>query len=274
MKPAARHRRRSGSTPGSPSEDERSLANDVLDGLTKPFKELPPKHFYDARGSELFEQICELPEYYPTRDRAGRSCDARAAEIVAATGAGELVELGSGASDKARILLDAMARRRDAAPLRPARRLRERGRRTPRAQLVDEYPRAPRARRDRRLRAPSRARPARRGAPRLVAFLGGTIGNFPPGTRAAAAAPDRRPARARGPAAARHRPGQGPGGDRGGLRRLRRGHRRVQPQRAARDQPRARRRLRRPRRSTTSPSSTAGTSGSRCACARSGRARC
>ena len=47
--------------------DDRSLAYDVLDGLTRPFKELPPKHFYDARGSELFEQICELPEYYPTR---------------------------------------------------------------------------------------------------------------------------------------------------------------------------------------------------------------
>ena len=47
--------------------DERSLADDVLDGLTKPFKELPPKHFYDARGAELFDRICELPEYYPTR---------------------------------------------------------------------------------------------------------------------------------------------------------------------------------------------------------------
>jgi L-histidine N-alpha-methyltransferase len=47
--------------------EERCLANDVLDGLTRPFKELPPKHFYDARGSELFERICELPEYYPTR---------------------------------------------------------------------------------------------------------------------------------------------------------------------------------------------------------------
>jgi L-histidine N-alpha-methyltransferase len=46
--------------------DDRSLADDVLDGLTRPFKELPPKHFYDARGSELFERICELPEYYPT----------------------------------------------------------------------------------------------------------------------------------------------------------------------------------------------------------------
>ncbi len=47
--------------------DDRCFANDVLDGLTRPFKELPPKHFYDTRGSELFERICELPEYYPTR---------------------------------------------------------------------------------------------------------------------------------------------------------------------------------------------------------------
>ena len=47
--------------------DERALADDVLDGLTRPFKELPPKHFYDARGAELFDRICELPEYYPTR---------------------------------------------------------------------------------------------------------------------------------------------------------------------------------------------------------------
>ena len=39
----------------------------MLDGLTRPFKELPPKHFYDARGAELFDRICELPEYYPTR---------------------------------------------------------------------------------------------------------------------------------------------------------------------------------------------------------------
>src|SRR5947209_1696872 len=89
--------------------EERSLANDVLDGLTRPFKEVPPKHFYDARGSDLFERICELPEYYPTRtERAILS--ARADEIVASTGAGELVELGSGSADKARILLGAMAR--------------------------------------------------------------------------------------------------------------------------------------------------------------------
>ena len=61
---------------------ERSLAEDVLDGLTRPFKELPPKHFYDARGAELFDQICEQPEYYPTR--AERSILEEAATDLAA----------------------------------------------------------------------------------------------------------------------------------------------------------------------------------------------
>ncbi|MEA2226909.1 MAG: L-histidine Nalpha-methyltransferase, partial [Solirubrobacteraceae bacterium] len=65
--------------------DERSLADDVLDGLTRPFKELPPKHFYDARGAELFDRICELPEYYPTRTETA-ILGARAVEIVAAAG--------------------------------------------------------------------------------------------------------------------------------------------------------------------------------------------
>src|SRR5581483_2528466 len=88
--------------------DERSLAYDVLDGLTRPFKEIPPKHFYDARGSELFERICELPEYYPTRAER-EILLGRAGEIVSRTGAGELVELGSGSAEKARILLGAMS---------------------------------------------------------------------------------------------------------------------------------------------------------------------
>jgi uncharacterized SAM-dependent methyltransferase len=52
--------------------EERSLADDVLDGLTRPFKELPPKHFYDAAGAELFDRMCELPEYYPTRAPGSR----------------------------------------------------------------------------------------------------------------------------------------------------------------------------------------------------------
>ena len=87
--------------------EERSLADDVLDGLTRPFKELPPKHFYDARGAELFDRICELPEYYPTRaERA--ILDARAGELASLTAAGELVELGSGTAAKTRVLLDAL----------------------------------------------------------------------------------------------------------------------------------------------------------------------
>ena len=121
-----------------PTADERSLADDVLDGLTRPFKELPPKHFYDARGAELFDRICELPEYYPTRTE--RAILERApSEIVQPTGAGELVELGSGTAEQ-----DARAARRDAqrghaAPLRPGRRHRERACEAAASELVDEY---------------------------------------------------------------------------------------------------------------------------------------
>ncbi|MGI8512255.1 MAG: L-histidine N(alpha)-methyltransferase, partial [Solirubrobacteraceae bacterium] len=79
-------------------EGERRLADDVLDGLTRPLKELAPKHFYDSRGSELFERICEQPEYYPTRTEMA-ILRAQAAAIVAAAGnPTELVELGSGAT--------------------------------------------------------------------------------------------------------------------------------------------------------------------------------
>jgi len=65
--------------------ERRSLADDVLDGFTRAFKELPPKHFYDQRGAELFDRICELPEYYPTR--AERSIlEGRAAELAELVG--------------------------------------------------------------------------------------------------------------------------------------------------------------------------------------------
>ena len=87
---------------------ERTLADDVLDGLTRPLKELPPKHFYDARGSELFDAICELPEYYQTRTER-LILERHADEIAEITGAVELVELGSGSATKTRVLLDAMA---------------------------------------------------------------------------------------------------------------------------------------------------------------------
>ncbi len=167
-------------------DDERTLANDVLDGLTKPFKELAPKHFYDARGSGLFEQICEQPEYYPTRTELQILRD-RAAEIVTATRAGELVELGAGASDKARVLLDAM---RDAGqlrryvPLDVSQSVVEDAART----LIEAYPglqvHGVVADFERHLEhVPSTDGAV--GGNRIVALLGGTIGNFPPGTRRA-----------------------------------------------------------------------------------------
>jgi L-histidine Nalpha-methyltransferase len=80
--------------------------SDVVSGLTQTPKSLPPRYFYDDRGSELFEQICELPEYYLTRTETA-ILQACAGEIAQITGAGELVELGSGSSTKTRILLDA-----------------------------------------------------------------------------------------------------------------------------------------------------------------------
>ncbi len=91
-----------------------SLRADALAGLTATPKSLPPKWFYDAQGSALFEKITELPEYYPTRaERA--ILRAAAPEIAALTGATVLVELGSGSSEKTRLLLSAL---RDAGTLR------------------------------------------------------------------------------------------------------------------------------------------------------------
>ena len=80
--------------------------DDVVVGLTQNPKSLPPKYFYDDRGSELFEQICDLPEYYPTRTEAW-ILEQYADQIAAITGCCELVELGSGSSTKTHFLLDA-----------------------------------------------------------------------------------------------------------------------------------------------------------------------
>jgi L-histidine Nalpha-methyltransferase len=162
--------------------DERSLANDVLDGLTRPFKEIPAKHFYDARGSELFERICELPEYYPTRSER-EILLAYADQIVQGTGAGELVELGSGSAEKARILLDAMSSAgtlRRYVPVDVSQSALE----AAALELVDEFDELSVhgviGDFERHLHRVPRAQP---GTPRLVALLGGTIGNFLPGTR-------------------------------------------------------------------------------------------
>jgi L-histidine N-alpha-methyltransferase len=85
----------------------RALRRDVRDGLTATPKSLPPKWFYDSVGSDLFDQITRLPEYYPTRAEA-QILRSRAVDIAAASGADTLVELGSGTSEKTRILLDAL----------------------------------------------------------------------------------------------------------------------------------------------------------------------
>jgi dimethylhistidine N-methyltransferase len=89
-----------------PSKSEEDAGNDVIQGLTQSFKTLPPKYFYDDPGSKLFEQICELSEYYPTRTET-EILRQYAGEIAQITGACELVELGSGSSTKTRTLLNA-----------------------------------------------------------------------------------------------------------------------------------------------------------------------
>ncbi|WP_235558607.1 L-histidine N(alpha)-methyltransferase [Nocardioides sp. Leaf285] len=100
-------------TPGAmgvhldPGALARQMADDVRDGLARSPKVLPPKYFYDGRGSELFDQITRLPEYYATRtERAILETQARA--VAAAAGAETLLELGSGTSEKTRLLLEAM----------------------------------------------------------------------------------------------------------------------------------------------------------------------
>ena len=84
-----------------------ALRRDVRDGLQNSPKSLPPKWFYDSVGSDLFDQITRLPEYYPTRAEA-EILRAHAGEIASVTGADTLVELGSGTSEKTRVLLDAL----------------------------------------------------------------------------------------------------------------------------------------------------------------------
>jgi L-histidine N-alpha-methyltransferase len=160
----------------------RALPDDVLDGLTRPFKELPPKHLYDARGAELFDQICELPEYYPTRTERA-ILDAYADLIVRRTGMAELVELGSGTASKTRVLLSAMERAGTLGHYVPFD-VAEQVVRDCAATLADEYASLSIhgivGDFERHLAKIPRPVP---GRPRVVAFLGGTIGNFPPGAR-------------------------------------------------------------------------------------------
>ncbi|MFJ3801262.1 L-histidine N(alpha)-methyltransferase [Streptomyces sp. NPDC090088] len=154
-----------------------ALRADVLNGLTASPKTLPPKWFYDARGSELFEEITELPEYYPTRAER-EILLARSGEIAAASGARTLVELGSGSSEKTRLLIDALTGLEVYVPVDVSESaltqagealIQERPGLSVHALIADftgrmELPETP--------------------GPRLLAFLGGTIGNLLPAERA------------------------------------------------------------------------------------------
>ena len=155
------------------------LAEDVREGLLCPFKELPPKYFYDERGSELFERITELPEYYPTRAEL-TILDRHADDIAAAAEASTLIELGSGAASKTRRLLDAIAAAGELETYVPVDISEEITRRVA-DELVDEYD---------GLRVHGiicdyethlERVPREEGG--VIAFLGGTIGNFRPGPR-------------------------------------------------------------------------------------------
>jgi L-histidine N-alpha-methyltransferase len=159
------------------------LAEDARVGLGAAFKSLPPKHFYDERGSDLFERITRLPEYYQTRTEL-RILREIAPGVVRRHRVGDLVELGSGSSRKTAVLLDAM---REARTLRryvpfdvcPEAILAAAGR------LRGEYPaldlHGVAGDFDHHLGGV----PGPEGdGGRLVAFLGGTIGNLEPDARA------------------------------------------------------------------------------------------
>ncbi|WP_200261767.1 L-histidine N(alpha)-methyltransferase [Streptomyces sp. HSG2] len=155
-----------------------ALRADVLAGLTGAPKTLPPKWFYDARGSDLFDEITRLPEYYPTRAER-EILIARAEEIAQLVEARTLIELGSGSSEKTGHLLDALAGLRVYVPVDVSGSALARAGETLAAErpgldvhaLIADFtaglalPRTP--------------------GPRLVAFLGGTVGNLLPDERSA-----------------------------------------------------------------------------------------
>jgi dimethylhistidine N-methyltransferase len=151
------------------------LRQEVIDGLRRSLKELPCKLFYDEKGSLLFDRICELEEYYPTRTEAKIMND-YGGEIAAAVGPKSLViEYGSGASDKTRILLDHLEDPVGYVPIDISREyLLQSSRR-----ISSAYPRLEVlpvcADYEQPFSVPAPTRPA---ASRLVYFPGSTIGNF------------------------------------------------------------------------------------------------
>jgi L-histidine N-alpha-methyltransferase len=161
-----------------------ALCADALAGLTATPKSLPPKWFYDAQGSALFDKITELPEYYPTRAER-EILHTTAGEIAGQTRARTLVELGSGSSDKTRVLLDALRAVGSLSCYVPVD-VSESALVAAGDALSAEYPgldvRAVVSDFEEHLGLPAGDEAP---SPRLVAFLGSTIGNFVSSQRAA-----------------------------------------------------------------------------------------
>jgi L-histidine N-alpha-methyltransferase len=163
----------------SADDIERALRDDVTRGLTATPKVLPPKWFYDDYGCELFDKITRLPEYYPT-EREREILRREAAAIADASAADTLVELGSGTSDKTRVLLDAMSGTGQLKRFIPFE-VNEPTLRSTCQQIAVEYPGIALhgAVGDFEHHLPLIPREGRR----MVAFLGSTIGNFGPAER-------------------------------------------------------------------------------------------
>jgi len=156
------------------------LPDDVHRGLLAPQKALPPKYFYDDHGARLFDAICDLPEYYLTRTEQSLLQHV-VDEIVALTRPSDVIELGSGAARKTRIVLDALTRGGRELTYVPMDVSEGMLRRAAHA-LLRDYPRlrvhAVVADYERDWQLPHSARR------RLALFLGSTIGNFPPAATA------------------------------------------------------------------------------------------
>jgi L-histidine N-alpha-methyltransferase len=153
-----------------------SLCDTVYTGLTATPKHLPPRLFYDREGSAIFEEITDLPEYYPTRTEQA-ILEANADEIVAFAGEPmALIEFGSGSSRKTRVLIEAALRRQkrlDYAPIDISRAFLHETSQT----LLDEYPGLSVTAVAGEYFDAARALP-RSSCPRLILFLGSNIGNL------------------------------------------------------------------------------------------------
>ncbi len=164
----------------TPEQVKRTLRTEALDGLTRTPKELSPKWFYDERGSRLFEEITRLPEYYPTR-REREILRRHAKDVADLAWADSLVELGSGSGEKTRLLLTALTQKgslRRFVPLDVSGEMLERSCEALSQEFPGLYVHGVVGDFERHLAL------LPRGGRRLIAFLGGTLGNFKPRQRA------------------------------------------------------------------------------------------